>query len=151
MVMAGILKYLILAFFVSSLNAFDTIQLPALGRPFGLGDLYNLKEGRVIIGPKLWTWDHLKDYSEKIQRKTNFEIIASNDIVDLHRKFDIDDWLSLEYLGGLIKLSGSAAFLDDRIKTSNTARVSLKFDARTFIIVSLDLEFRKKISLIIFV
>ena len=66
---------------------------------------------------------------EIIQRKTKFEILASEEVDSQKNHFDISASLGLSFLGGLVKVSGSAGFLDDRVKTSNTARVSLKVDA----------------------
>ena len=112
--------------------ASQSIQVPALGRPFFLGDLYDLKADTIIMGPKLWSSDHLANYTERIQRTTKFEISASQNVNDLKNHFSIDARLSLSFLGGLIKVSGSAGYMDDRVTKSDIARVSLIFDTRTF-------------------
>ena len=109
-----------------------SIELPALGRPFALGDLYNLKDDQVIPGPKLWQSDQLANYTESIMRETHFEVMASENLQGLQNFFDISAWLALSFMGGLVSVKGSAGYLDDRVKTSNMARVSLKFDTRTF-------------------
>jgi len=110
----------------------QSIQVPTLGRPFSLGDLYDLKADAIVLGPKLWSSDHLANYTEHIQRTTKFEVSASQKTNDLKNIFDIDAWMSLSFLGGLVKVSGSAGYMDDRVTKSDIARVSLIFDTRTF-------------------
>ena len=77
----------ILGTFAEDKKTSETIILPALGRPFGLGDLYDLKNDKIVIGPKLWTTDHLSNYTQKIQRKTKFDIAASENIEDKENLF----------------------------------------------------------------
>ena len=84
------------------------------------------------MGPKLWTSNNLANYTERIQRRTKFEVFASEDIQELENYFDINAWLSLSFMAGLVKVSGTAGYLDDRVTKSSIARVSLIFDTRTF-------------------
>jgi len=124
-------KLVFVSLLIGSLES-SRLQIPTLGRPFALGDLYNIKNDQVIRGPKLWSYKNLSDFAPMIQRKTKFEIIASEEVEDQWHNFDIDARISLSFLGGLVSVSGSAGFLNDRVKTSKTARVSLKYDTRTF-------------------
>ncbi len=38
----------------------DDMQIPAIGRPFDLGMLYDARSDRIIAGPTLWNNDTLK-------------------------------------------------------------------------------------------
>ena len=111
----------------------QSLEIPALGRPFSLGDLYDVKKDQVVHGPTLWSYERLVDYAEVIDRKTKFEILASEEVSNQQNHFDIGAQIGLSFLGGLVKVSGSAKYLDDRVKTSNTARVSFKYDTKTFV------------------
>ena len=85
-----------------------TVIRPALGRPFQLGHLYNLKNDNIIMGPKLWTAERLANYSERVQRGTKYDVCASEDNKQLNNHFQIDAWLSLSFMAGLVKVSGAA-------------------------------------------
>ena len=112
----------------------ETIELPVLGRSqLDLGTLYDMKRDKAIVGPKLWNQDNLANFFERKQRKTEFEIVASDDTNEKETSFNINANLKLSFLSGLVEVSGSAAYLDNRVQTSNTARVALKFDTRTFV------------------
>ncbi|CAI5789384.1 Stonustoxin subunit alpha [Podarcis lilfordi] len=59
------------------------VEIPALGRPFQLGMLYDCRKDALIPGVTLWDPDSLrKDLSIQRQPKTEIEIIASDSIED---------------------------------------------------------------------
>ena len=120
-------------FCLLSTTSSKATKQPALGRPFELGALYNLKDDALIIpGPKLWTEEKLAKSAKTMQRKSRFEILTSDSLANAQTHFGINSETSLSILGGSIKVSGSAQYLNDRLETSNIARVSLKYDTRTF-------------------
>jgi len=107
----------------------DYIQIPALGRSFHLGDLYDLKKDAVIPGPKLW---NTTSYDESNVFDTKSEVVLSESIDEKHSHFDIEAHVALSFMAGLISVEGSAKYLDDRKETNNVARVSLRIKSRTF-------------------
>jgi len=107
----------------------DYIQIPALGRSFHLGDLYDLKKDAVIPGPKLW---NTTTYDESNVFDTKSEVVLSESIDEKHSHFDIEAHVALSFMAGLISVEGSAKYLDDRRETNNVARVSLRIKSRTF-------------------
>ena len=129
---------LVVALILNLWNVFaqnrETIELPVLGRgQLDLGTLYDMKRDQAVVGPKFWNQVNLANFFERQQRKTEFEIVASDNVDEKETSFNVNANLKLSFLSGLLKVSGSAAYLDNRAKTSNTARVSLKFDTRTFV------------------
>ena len=120
------------------LNAYaqnrETIELPVLGRGgLNLGTLYDMKSDKAVVGPKLWKEEEMTNYFERPRRKTDFKIEASDNTNEKETSFNVNANLKLSFLSGLVEVSGSAAYLDNRVQTSNTARVALKFDTRTFV------------------
>ena len=120
------------------LNAYaqnrETIELPVLGRGgLNLGTLYDMKSDKAVVGPKLWKEEEMTNYFEIPRRKTDFKIEASDNTNEKETSFNLNANLKLSFLSGLVEVSGSAAYLDNRVQTSNTARVSLKFDTRIFV------------------
>jgi len=108
------------------------IEIPALGRPFSLGDLYDMRTDNSIGGPKLWEQKKLDEFVQVGTPNTYLEIITAESFSEKKSLFDINAKISMSFLSGLIKVSGSAGYLDDRIKTSNTARVSLRYNTQTY-------------------
>lgn len=123
-------------FLVSLVNVADgelkPVSLLALGRPFSLGDLYDRRRDTIVQGPKLWSHEELKDYRESNSFSTKFEIVTSESIDEDMKHFDLSASIKMSFLAGLITVSGSASYLDDRKKKNNQARVSLKYKSTTF-------------------
>ena len=108
------------------------ISILGLGRPFSLGDLYDRRRDAVVQGPKLWSHTELENYSESKTYSTKFEIVTSETIDEDMKHFDLSASIRMSFLAGLIKVSGSASYLDDRKKKNNQARVSLNYKSTTF-------------------
>ena len=108
------------------------VDIPALGRPFSLGDLYDRRRDVIVQGPKLWSHTELDNFSESKTYSTRFEIVTSESIDEDMKHLDLSASIKMSFLAGLIKVSGSASYLDDRKKKNNQARVSLKYKSTTF-------------------
>ncbi|XP_058035359.1 GTPase IMAP family member 4-like isoform X2 [Ahaetulla prasina] len=68
----------------------DTIEIPALDRPFQLGMLYDCRKDMLIPGFTLWDDSSLqKDLNVNLQPKTESEIIASDSLDDKASALDI--------------------------------------------------------------
>ncbi|XP_033020894.1 uncharacterized protein LOC117055468 [Lacerta agilis] len=110
----------------------DTVEIPALGRPFQLGMLYDCRKDALIPGITLWGHDSLqKDLCIKPQPKTEYEIIASDSIDDKTSALNVSGSLKASFLGGLVKVEGSAKYLQDTKKSTKQARVTLQYKATT--------------------
>lgn len=110
------------------MEADDVIKLPALGRPFNLGMLYDRRNDDLIPGETLWDPEQLQEHiSERQQPGSDYELIASDSIDDKTSSLQLDANLKLSLLGGLVNVGGSAKFLNDKKVSSNISRVSLKY------------------------
>ncbi|XP_029141141.1 uncharacterized protein LOC107293061 [Protobothrops mucrosquamatus] len=110
----------------------DVMEIPALGRPFQLGMLYDCRKDALIPGITLW--DHCslqKDLTIKPQPKTESEILASDAIDDKASALDISANLKASFLGGLVEVGGSAKYLQDTKKSKQQARVTVQYKATT--------------------
>ena len=106
--------------------------IPALGRPFDLGMLYDRRSEKLIIGKTLWSPDHLGQAVTTISKPyTNSEILAEDTIDDKTRALNIEGSIKLSFLGGLVNIQGAAKYLDDRKTSSRHSRVVLKYETTT--------------------
>eukprot|EP00062_Callorhinchus_milii_P012424 gi/632959592/ref/XP_007895708.1/ PREDICTED: verrucotoxin subunit beta-like [Callorhinchus milii] len=106
--------------------------LACLGRPFQLGMLYDCRSDSLIPGITLWDLDTLKNNLDtRSQHNTGFHIIASDSIEEKTHALNITGSLKGSFLGGLLKVEGSAKFLNDRKKSGQQARVTLQYSTTT--------------------
>ncbi|XP_072298909.1 uncharacterized protein [Eucyclogobius newberryi] len=109
-----------------------TLQMPALGRPFTLGMLYDCREDSIVPGMTLWDLDHLKkDTGTQIKPNSEFEIVASESIEDKSSALNVEASLKASFLGGLVEVDGSAKYLNDQKTSKKQARVTLKYNSTT--------------------
>jgi len=75
-----------------------SISMPALGRSFNLGDLYNRKRDVIIQRPKLWTHEETQQYSQTKTHGTDFEVSSSESVEDKMAKMDISTSLKASFM-----------------------------------------------------
>ncbi|XP_041805012.1 uncharacterized protein LOC121614969 [Chelmon rostratus] len=113
-------------------EASRTIEMAALGRPIGLGMLYDCRQDSLITGMTLWDHDDLEQYTREMPKpNTDFEIVASESIEHKASALKVDASLKASFLGGLVEVDGSAKYLNDHKTSQNQARVTLKYKATT--------------------
>ncbi|XP_051272945.1 stonustoxin subunit beta-like isoform X3 [Dicentrarchus labrax] len=110
--------------------ASDKIKIAALGRPFTLGMLYDARKDQLIPGVTLWDKE-TRNVTETSHQGSTFEITASDSIESKSSLLDIDASLKASFMGGLIEVGGSAAYLNDTKKYKNQSRVTLQYNATT--------------------
>ncbi|XP_072220245.1 uncharacterized protein [Leuresthes tenuis] len=109
-----------------------TIEVAALGRPFGLGMLYDCRQDSLVPGLTLWDCKDLeKDQRERPQPNSDFQIVASESIDDKSSALNVDASLKASFLGGMVEVGGSAKYLNDQKASKNEARVTLKYKTTT--------------------
>ncbi|XP_051272941.1 stonustoxin subunit beta-like isoform X5 [Dicentrarchus labrax] len=112
--------------------ASDKMKIAALGRPFTLGMLYDARKDEVIPGLTLWDQKTLQEKSvESSQPGSSFQISASDSIESKSSLLDINASLKASFLAGLIKVEGSAEYLNDTKKYKNQSRVTFQYNANT--------------------
>ena len=106
--------------------------IPALGRPFDLGMLYDRRSEKLILGKTLWSPDHLGQAVKTITKPyTNSEVLAEDTIDHKTSALNIEASVKLSFLGGLVNVQGAAKYLDDRKTSSHHSRVVLKYETTT--------------------
>ncbi|KAL6103711.1 uncharacterized protein ACO6RY_13597 [Pungitius sinensis] len=109
-----------------------TMEVAALGRPFSLGMLYDCRKDLLIPGMTLWDRDDLRtDIGERPKNCNEFEIVASESIADKSAALKVEASLKASFLCGLVKVEGSAKYLNDSKTSRNQARVTLNYKATT--------------------
>ncbi|XP_035987106.1 uncharacterized protein LOC110367889 [Fundulus heteroclitus] len=95
-----------------------------------------------------WDTDDLKkDKRETSQPNSDFEIVASESIDDKSSALDVKASLKASFLSGLVKVEGSAKYLNDQMTSKNQARVTLKYKTTTkFQQLSINLLGRGKVK-----
>ena len=106
--------------------------IPAMGRPFDLGMLYDRRSEKLILGKTLWSPDHLGQAVKTITKPyTNSEVLAEDTIDDKTSALNIEGSIKLSFLGGLVNIQGAAKYLADRKTSSHHSRVVLKYETTT--------------------
>uniref|UniRef100_A0A3Q3WFE9 SPRY-associated domain-containing protein n=1 Tax=Mola mola TaxID=94237 RepID=A0A3Q3WFE9_MOLML len=113
------------------MNFLDSV-VAALGRPFTLGMLYDVRKDELIPGLMLWDENTLtKNTVVSEQNSSESEISASDTIGSKSSLLDVDASLKASFLCGLMSVEGSANYLNDNKKFKNQSRVTLQYKATT--------------------
>ncbi|KAL7371706.1 hypothetical protein ABVT39_003640 [Epinephelus coioides] len=108
------------------------MAVASLGRPFGLGMLYDARKDALIPGMTLWDEKTLQDNTvENSNHSSAFNISASDSIEDKSSLLDVSASLKLSFCSGLIEVGGSAKYLNDEKKFKNQSRVTCQYKATT--------------------
>ena len=112
--------------------ASQSLIIPALGRPFDLGMLYDRRSEKLILGKTLWSAYHLGQAIKTITKPyTNSEVLAEDTIDDKTNALNIEGGIKLSFLAGLVNVQGAAKYLVDRKTSSHHSRVVLKYETTT--------------------
>ncbi|XP_028971378.2 uncharacterized protein LOC106024252 [Esox lucius] len=110
----------------------NVVELACLGRPFRLGMLYDRRNDSLIPGVTLWDNEDLQNNTDdRPQQNTEFEIIASDSIEDKSSALNVEASLKASFMAGLVKVEGSAKYLNDTKVSKKQARVTLKYKTTT--------------------
>ena len=99
--------------------------IPALGRSFTLGYLYDVRRD-TIVNKSLWDVEDLKGDKVSVdpQPYSNFSVAISDTIEEKTSVMNIDANLKMSFLSGLVKVGGSARYLETRNSTSHVSSVT---------------------------
>ncbi|XP_064106888.1 neoverrucotoxin subunit beta-like [Macrobrachium nipponense] len=109
----------------------EPLSIPTLGRPFDLGTLYDCRSDKVLQGITLWDQKTLDRKKVQKHESADFEIITSDTFEDKSSPLDINSGLKLSFLGGMLDVSGSGKYLNDRKCSNHVVRVTLKYKCTT--------------------
>lgn len=104
------------------------VEMPALGRPFDLGMLYDCRNDKLIPGFTLWDKEKLEaDIRVTAKPSCEFKMSLSESITDKCSLLEIDSSLKASFLSGLLlNIDGSAKYLSDSKASKEQARVTMK-------------------------
>ncbi|XP_076616622.1 neoverrucotoxin subunit alpha-like [Chaetodon auriga] len=110
----------------------NSMKVAALGRPFTLGMLYDARRDELIPGLRLWDDDTLQQKTSEVTKPfSSFQITASDTIESRSSLLDVGASLEASFMGGLIEVSGSAKYLNDKKQFQNQSRVTCQYNATT--------------------
>lgn len=108
------------------------VQIPALGRVFNLGTLYDCRNDAIIPGISLWD---LKTLQSSVQSSknthSNYTVITEDTFEKKSFHLDIDANLKLSFLCDLLTIEGAGKYLYDRKSSQHQARVTLQYKSTT--------------------
>jgi len=109
-------------------------KVATLGRPFRIGNFYDARTGRLIVGLSPWSHDTLQNTTESHVESTKFTSTDSNTLENDMIFFDMDPSLQAQFINGEIKVAGSAAFLKEERKSNRIIRSVMMYkDTSKFI------------------
>ncbi|XP_064106424.1 uncharacterized protein LOC135215528 [Macrobrachium nipponense] len=109
----------------------EPLSIPTLGRPFDLGMLYDCRSHQIVQGITLWDQQTLDGIKVQKLESSNNKIITSDTIKEKSSGLDANIGLKLSFLGGMVGVSGSGEYLDNRKSSNHVERVTLKFHCTT--------------------
>ncbi len=106
----------------------SVIEMPALGRPFQLGMLYDATTDKLIQGHELWEREALQTaQQDKPYIDTQFSVIVDDSLATKSQHLDATGNAKMSLLAGLVEVSGASKFYNDRKSTRQVIRVSVHF------------------------
>ncbi|XP_035986121.1 stonustoxin subunit alpha-like [Fundulus heteroclitus] len=108
------------------------VQVPALGRPFSLGMLYDARRDQLVTGFTLWDSETINNQSSRqTQKSSSCEISVSDSFESKSSLMNLNASVKASFLGGLVDVDGSAAYLNDKKKFKNQSRITFQYKATT--------------------
>ncbi|KAM4600210.1 neoverrucotoxin subunit alpha-like [Fundulus diaphanus] len=108
------------------------MQVSALGRPFSLGMLYDARKDQLVTGFPLWDRETInKHNTRQTQRSSSYEISVSDSFESKSSLLDLNATVKASFMGGLVEVGGSAAYLNDKKKFKNQSRITFQYKATT--------------------
>ncbi|KAI9551730.1 hypothetical protein GHT06_022066 [Daphnia sinensis] len=104
------------------------LEIPALGRNFKLGGLYDSRNDQLLPGFSLWNITELKaPYLDVThQNRTSYDLFAADKLSEKLQKLEVNGSLQLSILAGLIKLNGSASFINEKKNTHRESSIHVR-------------------------
>ena len=107
------------------------ITRAAVGRFAKLGDLYDATKDEFLSINAFKETLKEEDICEDEVNSSNVDFIITDSVNEQFEKLDIDAELSLSIMSGLIKLGGSAAYLNSQKSSARAAHMTLTYSVLT--------------------
>ena len=89
------------------------------------GHLYYGTIDKVASDESLWTKETLEKRRVTNQESSNYKVHIAESTLDRANELDIKANLALSFMGGLVKITGSASYLEDRKVKKNSGGIVL--------------------------
>ena len=109
----------------------QTIEREALGRTAGLGELYDARTDDFKSFNIFKTRIPDQALHSNDNHSIDIEYCLTDTLKDKFEKLDINGELSVSVLSGLLTLSGSAKFMNERKESAKSVRCTLYYKSRT--------------------
>ncbi|KAL7977899.1 hypothetical protein Chor_010851 [Crotalus horridus] len=103
-----------------------SLEMPALGRPFRLGTLYDCRRDALIPDVTLWDADTLQtEVRAETRSQTEVQVLPSESLQSKAEALGLSGSLQASFLAGLFEVGGAAAYLEESLPTTSQARETL--------------------------
>ncbi|XP_066566441.1 stonustoxin subunit alpha [Amia ocellicauda] len=110
----------------------ETIETASLGRPFQLGMLYDCRTETLIPDTTLWSTKTVTESRQvKSQINTESQVFVTDSNKHNVSALKVNSSLKASLLAGLVEVGGAAKYFNDRTKSNNQVRVTLKYYTTT--------------------
>lgn len=104
--------------------------VPALGRPFQLGMLYDCRTENVVTGLPLWDAETVKKETWSMPKESStVRVIKKDDLDSKTNNININASITLKLLSGAIDITGSAKFIYDTVDSKEDSRIVLHYSS----------------------
>ncbi|XP_032093083.1 verrucotoxin subunit beta-like isoform X2 [Thamnophis elegans] len=108
------------------------LEMPALGRPFQLGALYDCRRDSLIPDVTLWDADLLQRHVVTEDRpRMDFRVLPSESFQITASALQLKDSLKASFIGGLFEVGGAATYLEGNPPPRSHTRVTLHLSVTT--------------------
>jgi len=99
-----------------------------MGRGLDLGSLYDAKDSTVYNDASLWSQNTINQNKFRYDRKeVNTAFTADKSIHDKTSHFDISARLSMDFMGGMVSVSGGMEYLKDEVSSEREVNVEMLY------------------------
>jgi len=106
----------------------------ALGRNFQLGSLYDARRNMFFPESSLWSQDTINSNSFQYDRRNvNLDVSANKRTLDKTDHMDISAHLTLDFMGGMVHVAGSAGYLKDDVTSEDEVNIEMTYRTSKFV------------------
>ncbi|XP_063058188.1 cytolytic toxin-alpha-like [Engraulis encrasicolus] len=117
---------------MAQLKGDSTLVISALSRPLDLGTLYNARNDQLIPGITLWKAEDMKSKTQVTpQPNTNFQVSTSESLSEKMNLLDVSTSVKASFLAGIVEVSASANYLNQKTSSTRQCRTTLKYHVTT--------------------
>jgi len=105
----------------------------ALGRNFQLGSTYDARTNMFFPEASLWTQENIEYMTYEYERSNvNLDVTANKRTLEKTDHFDISAHLTLDFMSGMVHVSGSAGYLKDEVTSEEEVNVEMTYRTTKF-------------------